>query len=158
MTTTLETSTTLAEPTLTEPTLAPGVNPAGKVNPVFSFPPEQIDFAPLEIWENKYTDRDTTIIINVPEFTSVCPKTGLPDIGTIIVEYIPDALVLELKAFKYYTLSYRNCGIFYENVVNKFRDDIIAAIAPRYLKISANFTPRGGITTAAVVEYHAKRD
>ncbi|MFN8614908.1 MAG: preQ(1) synthase [Vampirovibrionales bacterium] len=109
MTTTLHTTTALAEPTLLPQA---GINPAGKVNPVFSFPPEQIEFAPLEVWENGYTDRDTTIIINVPEFTSVCPKTGLPDIGTIVVEYIPDALVLELKAFKYYTLSYRNCGIF----------------------------------------------
>lgn len=121
---------------------------------LLSIPPESATFAPIETWENAHTDRDYTITIDVPEHTSVCPKTGLPDYGTITIDYIPDELVIELKAFKYYMLSYRNIGIFYENVVNRVRDDIIAAINPKYLKVTGTFTPRGGISTNVVVEYN----
>lgn len=120
---------------------------------MLSIPPEQQVFAPIEVWENINQDRDFTITIRVPEYTAVCPKTGLPDYGTITIDYIPDALVIELKAFKYYMLSYRNVGIFYENAVNRVRDDIIAAIQPKYLKVTGTFTPRGGISTDVVVEY-----
>lgn len=121
---------------------------------LLSIPPDKAPFAPIETWENINTDRDFTITIHVPEHTSVCPKTGLPDLGNIRIDYMPDDLVIELKAFKYYMLSYRNVGIFYENVVNKIRDDIIKAINPKYLKVTGTFTPRGGISTDVVVEYN----
>lgn len=123
---------------------------------LLSLKPEETTFAPIETWENKNSDRDYTITIHVPEYTAVCPKTGLPDYGSISIEYQPDELVIELKAFKYYMLSYRNVGIFYENAVNKVRDDIIAAINPKYLKVTGTFTPRGGISTDVVVEYNKK--
>jgi len=115
---------------------------------LLSLPPEQVDISPIETWENRHTDRNTLITITVPEFTSVCPKTGLPDFGTITIDYVPDEKVIELKAFKYYTLSYRNMGIFYENVINKFMDDIVAAIDPRFIKLTGDFTARGGISTS----------
>lgn len=122
-----------------------------KSSSLVSFKPEDIDMSPIEVWENKYTDRNYVISIQVPEFTSVCPKTGLPDFGTISIDYVPDQLVIELKAFKYYTLCYRNMGIFYENVTNKFLDDIVKAIDPKYIQVASDFGARGGITTSAHV-------
>ncbi len=118
-----------------------------KTSSMISIPPDEVEMSPIETWENKHSDRHYVISIEVPEFTSVCPKTGLPDFGTLCIDYVPDELVIELKAFKYYTLCYRNMGIFYENVANKFMDDIIEAINPRYLKITGEFYPRGGIST-----------
>lgn len=91
--------------------------------------------------------------MNCPEFTSVCPKTGLPDFGTIIIEYIPDKLCIELKSLKYYLLEYRNKGIFYEQVINKILDDLTAITKPRFMKITGVFTPRGGINTRVEVIY-----
>lgn len=108
------------------------------------------EFPEIEIWDNLYPNRTYTISISVPEFTSVCPMTGLPDYGTITVDYVPDKGCIELKAFKYYILAYRNHGIFYENVVNKILDDIVAACNPKYLKVTGDFTPRGGISTAVI--------
>ncbi len=119
-------------------------------------PPEQIEFPPIEIWENQHADRNYTISICVPEYTAVCPKTGLPDYGTMTIDYIPDKWVIELKAFKYYMLAYRNCGIFYENAVNKILDDIVAAIDPRWIEVTGDFTPRGGISTKVKVQYAQK--
>jgi 7-cyano-7-deazaguanine reductase len=111
------------------------------------------EFPPVEVWENQYPHRNFTISISIPEFTSVCPKTGLPDFGTITVEYIPDHVCIELKAFKYYLLAFRNCGIFYENAVNKILDDIVAACNPRFLQVTGEFTPRGGISTAVTATF-----
>jgi 7-cyano-7-deazaguanine reductase len=105
----------------------------------------------IEVWENQYADRNYTITIRVPEYTAVCPKTGLPDYGTLTITYVPDQWVIELKAFKYYILTYRNMGIFYENAVNKILDDIVAAIDPRHIEITGDFTPRGGISTSVTV-------
>lgn len=119
-------------------------------------PPEEIAFPPIEIWENRHQDRNYTITIAVPEYTAVCPKTGLPDYGMITIDYIPDQWVIELKAFKYYILAYRNCGIFYENAVNKILDDIVAAINPRWIEVTGDFTPRGGITTKVKVQHAQK--
>ncbi|MBX2859606.1 MAG: preQ(1) synthase [Vampirovibrio sp.] len=116
--------------------------------------PEQQTFPPIEVWENKHSDRDYTITISVPEYTAVCPMTGLPDFGTIQIEYIPDKTCIELKAFKYYILAYRNCGIFYENAVNKILTDIVKACNPRYLNVTGNFTSRGGISTSVEVEHY----
>jgi 7-cyano-7-deazaguanine reductase len=83
----------------------------------------------------------------MPEFTSVCPKTGLPDHGTITLQYVPDKLCLELKSLKMYMLAYRNLGIFQENIVNRFLDDIVAACKPQSATVLGDFTPRGGIGT-----------
>ncbi len=91
--------------------------------------------------------RDVHIEIRQPEFTSVCPMTGLPDFGTITVRYRPDEKIVELKSLKYYLLQYRNVGIFYEHVVNRILDDLVAAVQPKRMEIVGDFTPRGGIST-----------
>lgn len=109
----------------------------------------------LDTFKNKYPKRDYTITIDCPEFTSVCPKTGLPDFGTIIIEYVPDKLCVELKSLKYYLLSYRNEGIFYEYIVNKILDDLIKAVKPKYMNITGEFTARGGISTTVTAEHKA---
>ena len=101
----------------------------------------------LETFENQFPQRDYEIRIEIPEFTSVCPKTGQPDFGTIIVEYVPDKLCLELKALKYYFQSYRSEGIFYESLVNTVLDDLAKVCKPRHMTITGDFTPRGGISS-----------
>jgi 7-cyano-7-deazaguanine reductase len=108
-------------------------------------------YPPIEGWPNQNPQRDYTITIHVEEFTSVCPMTGLPDFGKITIEYIPRELCVELKAFKYYMLAYRNVGMFYENITNKVCDDIVKAIQPRWIKVHSAFSARGGITTEAEV-------
>src|SRR3989338_2393791 len=113
---------------------------------------KNIKLPEIEAWENQYK-RDYTIIIEHPEFTSVCPKTGLPDFGTITIEYIPGKLCLELKSLKYYLLNYRNKGIFYEHVINQILDDLIKVLRPRNIKVTGSFTPRGGIGTNVSATY-----
>ncbi len=107
----------------------------------------------LETFKNLYPKRNYTITINYPEFTSVCPKTGLPDFGTIIIEYTPNLLCIELKSLKYYLIGYRNKGIFYEYLVNKIMDDLVKELKPKKIKITGNFTPRGGISTTVIASY-----
>lgn len=107
----------------------------------------------LETFENEYKNRDYIIEHTAPEFTSVCPKTGQPDFATIILEYIPDKLCVELKSYKIYLNSFRNDGIFYESVTNKILDDLVAVCNPRYLKIIAEFNTRGGISSVVEVEF-----
>lgn len=107
----------------------------------------------LETFENEYQDRDYLIEHTAPEFTSVCPKTGQPDFATMILEYVPDKLCVELKSYKLYLTSFRNDGIFYEAVTNKILDDLVAVISPRYMKLTAEFNARGGITSLVEVEY-----
>lgn len=101
----------------------------------------------IEVFENKYTGRDYYITHVNQEFTSVCPKTGLPDFGKITISYIPDRLCLELKSLKYYFLSFRDKGIFYEAVVNQILDELVSACQPRYMEISGEFTTRGGMNS-----------
>ena len=113
--------------------------------------------ATLEVFDNPKPDRDYTIIHANPEFTSVCPMTGLPDFGTITVEYIPDRLCVELKSLKYYYLDYRNRGIFYEAATNQILDDLVEALKPRYLKVTGAFTTRGGLHSTVVVEHRGNR-
>lgn len=108
---------------------------------------------PLELFDNPNATRNYTISISVPEFTSVCPKTGLPDFGRISIDYIADRTCLELKALKYYFLSFRNRGIFYEAVINEILDDLIAACQPRYMEVSGEFTARGGISSTISATY-----
>lgn len=107
----------------------------------------------IDLFENPQKSRDYIITIKCPEFTSVCPKTGQPDYGTITVQYCPDKLCIELKSLKFYLQSYRNQGIFYEAVTNKILDDLVSACKPRWMKIVSQFTPRGGISTDVEVEY-----
>lgn len=107
----------------------------------------------LETFPNPRPERDFEIAIDCPEFTSVCPKTGLPDFGTIRIRYVPDAHCIELKALKYYLMAYRNEGIFYEAATNKILDDLVAACRPRRMTVVGDFTARGGITTKVTAEY-----
>ena len=101
----------------------------------------------LETFENQYPTRDYTIEITAPEFTSVCPKTGQPDFGTVTIRYTPERLCVELKSLKLYLQSFRNEGIFYENVTNRILDDLVAVLEPRKMTLVAAFTARGGIMT-----------
>ena len=109
----------------------------------------------LETFENQFADRDYRIEIVAPEFTSVCPRTGQPDCGTLTITYIPDKLCVELKSLKFYLQSYRNQGIFYEHVTNSILDDLAAVTKPRWMKIAAAFNARGGITETVTAEYVA---
>lgn len=105
----------------------------------------------LETWPNHFPGY--TITTRYPEYTSVCPKTGLPDYGTIIMEYEPRKLCLELKSLKMYLLAYRDLGIFYENAVNRMLRDFVAAAKPRWFRVTGEFTPRGGLTTTVVAQW-----
>lgn len=110
----------------------------------------------LETFENKFPDRDYTIEIVNPEFTSVCPKTGLPDFGTVTIRYVPDKVCVELKSLKYYFLEYRNAGIFYENVTNTILDHLQAVLKPREITVITEWKARGGITEKVTAEYKGK--
>ena len=101
----------------------------------------------LETFENQHPNRDYEIDIVAPEFTSVCPRTKQPDFGVLTITYTPDAKCVELKSLKLYLQSYRNDGIFYEDVTNRILNDLVSVLAPRRMKIVAKFTPRGGIST-----------
>jgi len=107
----------------------------------------------LETFENSFPHRDYLIEIVCPEFTSVCPKTGQPDFGTLTIQYVPDKLCVELKSLKLYLQQFRNQGIFYEDITNRILDDLVNTLHPRRIKLTASFTPRGGISTTVVVEW-----
>jgi len=109
----------------------------------------------LETWPNQFPGYQITI--RFPEYTSVCPKTGLPDYGTITIQYMPKKLCLELKALKMYLLAYRNLGIFYENAVNRILGDIAAAARPAWCIVRGEFTPRGGLTTTVEARWPPAR-
>ncbi len=109
----------------------------------------------IDTFENKYPDRDYVITIRNPEYTSLCPVTGNPDFGTIIIEYVPDNLCLELKSLKLYFLGFRNRGVFYESLVNEILDDLVKTCSPRKMTVTGEFTPRGGITSTVRAEYRA---
>ncbi len=97
--------------------------------------------------------RDVVITISQPEFTSVCPMTGLPDFGTIDIRYTPDRRIVELKSLKYYLLQYRNVGIFYEHVTNRILDDLVSVLQPKMMEVTGRFTSRGGLTTDVCARY-----
>lgn len=116
--------------------------------------PEIIKKEFLDPIQYQYKDvRDVTIVIRQPEFTSVCPMTGLPDFGRIIIEYIPQTRIIELKSLKYYLLQYRNVGIFYEHVVNRILEDLKSVLDPKSIKITGEFTSRGGIDATVTASY-----
>lgn len=107
----------------------------------------------IEVWKNQYPDKEYNIVLEMPEFTCICPKTGLPDFAFIKIEYSPDKYCIELKSFKMYTIFYRDKGIFHEHLANKMLEDFVKACRPRWAKIIAEFNPRGGIKTTVMREY-----
>jgi 7-cyano-7-deazaguanine reductase len=108
----------------------------------------------LETFANPKPERDYKIEMEIPEFTCLCPKTGQPDFAVLQLSYIPDELCVELKSLKLYVWSYRNEGAFHEAVTNRIADDLVHAMQPRYLKLTACFNVRGGIKTSVVAEHH----
>jgi len=118
--------------------------------------PDIINKKMIDPIDYQYQDkRDVDIIIRQPEFTSVCPMTGLPDFGRITIQYIPDRKIVELKSLKYYLMQYRNVGIFYEHVVNRILDDLVAMLKPKSMKVTGDFTTRGGIDSTVSASYMA---
>ncbi len=109
------------------------------------------DFPEIETWQNQFQGYE--IVIDDPEFTSVCPKTGLPDFGVITLRYMPRATCLELKSYKEYLFCYRNLGIFQENVVNQVLEDVVKACKPVWAEVKGDFRPRGGISTTVVARW-----
>ena len=109
----------------------------------------------IETWPNQFPGYEIEIVI--PEFTSVCPKTGLPDFGRLTLHYVPDKLCLELKSLKMYLVAYRSLGIFYENVVNRFLRDVVAATNPVSATVVGEFTPRGGLHSKVTATWTRKR-
>ena len=111
--------------------------------------------AELETFPNRHRSRDYTIVHTCPEFTAVCPKTGQPDFGTIIISYVAGATCIELKSLKQYLFEYRNRGIFYEHSINTILDDLVASCQPRRMMVVGQFTPRGGISSRITARYEA---
>ena len=107
----------------------------------------------IEVWENQYPDREYVVDLTFPEFTCICPKTGLPDFATINISYGPLKSCVELKSFKMYTLFFRDVGIFHEHLANKVLDDFVKACQPRWATIEIVMNPRGGITTTVSADY-----
>ena len=107
----------------------------------------------LETFPNPRPEREYEIAIQCPEFTSLCPKTGLPDFGEIRITYVPDTLCVELKSLKYYIIEFRNRGIFYEAVTNEILDELVALLQPRRMTVVGDFSVRGGIKTTVCAEY-----
>jgi 7-cyano-7-deazaguanine reductase len=124
------------------------------------FPERMLQFrvmssAPLETFPNPRPGREFEIAIDCPEFTSVCPKTGLPDFGAIRITYVPGGACIELKSLKFYLMAFRDRGIFYESVTNQILDDLVAACAPVRMTVVGDFTPRGGIKTVVTARFDA---
>ena len=109
----------------------------------------------LETWKNQFANYEITI--EVPEFTSICPRTRLPDFGKITIHYLPNKLCVELKSFKYYILAFRNLGIFYENAINRILRDLVKACKPRWMIVRGEFNTRGGMKTTIEAKYPASR-
>ncbi len=107
----------------------------------------------IDVWENKYKEKDYVVKIETPEFTCICPKTGLPDFAIIYIAYNPNKVCVELKSFKEYLFFFRNIGIFHEHVTNRILEDLVRACRPKWAKIRAEFNIRGGIRTTVEAEY-----
>jgi 7-cyano-7-deazaguanine reductase len=137
------------------PFLPGSIMPQWRIQQKEPFMPDNFR-ALLETFPNQFPNREYTIEIVCPEFTSVCPKTGQPDFGTLTFTYVPAEKCVELKSLKLYLQQFRNEGIFYEHATNRILDDVVAAVEPRWMQLQAAFTPRGGITTTVTVEYEAE--
>ena len=111
------------------------------------------NYKDLDIVNNEYSDREYNIDVSVPEFNCVCPKTGLPDFANIIIQYVPDKYIVELKSLKLYMVKFRNVGIFHEHVTNRILDDIVKVASPRKIKIVGEFHPRGGVKTSVTAQW-----
>lgn len=111
----------------------------------------------IDVWENKYSDKKYEIEIFVPEFTCICPKTGLPDFATFTIKYSPKKYCIELKSFKEYIFFYRNIGIFHEHATNKLLEDFVKACNPHWIEIVGEFNPRGGIKTTVKASWGKKQ-
>lgn len=111
----------------------------------------------LETFPNPEPGRDYTIVHTCPEFTSLCPKTGQPDFGTLRISYVPDRACVELKSLKLYLLGFRDQGIFYEAVTNRILDDLVEALRPRSLSVEGSFNVRGGISSVVLARYERAR-
>ncbi|HVS70124.1 MAG TPA: preQ(1) synthase [Chthoniobacteraceae bacterium] len=120
-------------------------------------PTPQPQPALLETFPNPHPRRDYSILHVAPEFTSVCPKTGQPDFGTIKLSYVPEKLCVELKSYKLYLQSFRQCGIFYEDVTNRLLDDLVRALKPRSMTVTTEWTPRGGLHSVVTASYTASK-
>lgn len=107
----------------------------------------------LEIFDNSYPDRNYLIVHKTNEFTSVCPKTGQPDFGTIVISYIAKKKCIELKSLKLYLQSFRNDGIFYENVINRILDDLVSVLKPKWIEVKGIFTTRGGLNSTVITSF-----
>lgn len=112
----------------------------------------------LETFPNQFPDREYEIEITCPEFTAVCPKTGHPDFGTIVIRYVPAETCIELKSLKFYLFAYRDRGIFYEHSINTILDDLVSACQPRRMTVVGDFWPRGGMTSRITARFEAKTD
>lgn len=133
-------------------------SPSDFNSPIEKLGPDTVNADVLQAIEYKYRfKRDVDVVIEQPEFTSVCPMTGLPDFGTIAISYRPDQKIIELKSLKYYLLQYRNVGIFYEHVVNHILNDLVAMLAPKRMEVTGKFTARGGINTNVTAVYEGKK-
>lgn len=127
-----------------------GVTLLGNQNTKYKY---EYDPAVLESFDNKHPNNDTWVKFNCPEFTSLCPKTGQPDMATIYISYIPDNKLVESKSLKLYLFSFRNHGDFHEDVVNIIKDDLVKLLNPKYLEVTGKFLPRGGISIDPYVNY-----
>ena len=116
----------------------------------------QLNTPDIEVWVNQYPEKIYTVSLDIPEFTCICPKTGLPDFARVRIEYSPHKTCVELKSFKMYTIFYRDVGIFHEHLANKMLDDFVKACKPRWAKVSIEFNPRGGIQTCVMREYRKR--
>jgi len=112
----------------------------------------------IDTWTNQYSDKEYTVEITIPEFTCVCPKTGLPDFATITIRYVPDEECVELKSLKEYIVFYRDVGVFHEHVVNKIMEDFVRACNPRSVEVTGDFNIRGGIKTVVRATYQESSD
>jgi len=129
----------------------PVIEPHGKRFPFEG--PEAIDASLLETFDYEYPGREVALDVSTDEFTCVCPFSGLPDFGTIRIDYIPDKKCIELRSLKYYLTTYRNVGIYHEHAVNRILEDLVACCRPLRMKVIADYKVRGGIHTVASVEY-----
>ncbi len=133
-------------------------NPSNSDMPYQIQKPDVVDAGLLDPIDYAYKmSRDIVITIRQPEFTSVCPMTGLPDYGAITVRYTPDQYIVELKSLKFYLLQYRNVGIFYEHVVNRILDDLVSRLRPKWMEVTGNFSSRGGITSDVTAQFNSEQ-
>lgn len=121
--------------------------------------PQEVHSNLLKVVDYSYQgERDIQVEISCPEFTSLCPQTGLPDFGKLTIRYTPGRLIIELKSLKYYLLQYRQVGVFYEHLVNQILNDLVSVAQPKYMEILGEFTSRGGISTKVRTEYRKKEE